>query len=233
MLINNPVLDETDEEETFEYLTDVTDWREFMLPICFANEPWAQAAKDEMWKHVPPFNGPPHATTPITFSWSRLLRETEKAYEAFCAFLHLEGARSVIHAYRVVSGNADADNAPGRWWRWQNENQWIMRAYGYDSMQEYYTRLRAEEQANKQLDTAREFARATNRATARLTHFLMEKATDVINDIPGSKISIAGVLGIMKTAASLAKSSYELEEKLLPKTIAYLTAREGKAPREE
>lgn len=82
-------------------------------------------------------------TDPLaTLPWERQPRETPKAWRAFCAYRDLGATRTVLAAYRLVTGHRDARNIPGWWSKWSSQNDWVERAAAYDQHKE---RLEREE----------------------------------------------------------------------------------------
>ena len=87
--------------------------------------------------------------------WDRLENEPERAYRAFEGFLSLPSDhRTIVEAYRVYVGNADAEKPSDTWSRWSNTFAWRERAAAYDDhlaslRREAYERV-IEEEAERQ-----------------------------------------------------------------------------------
>ena len=67
--------------------------------------------------------------------WHRQDGETAKAFEAFCAYLHLGSARSIDLAWQTQRGHdpATAPRAPGYWGQWSRDYGWVARAAAFDA----------------------------------------------------------------------------------------------------
>lgn len=72
------------------------------------------------------------ATPAETKSFERRPDETEKAFAAFKVFLELGEARTVVAAYRQITGKKEAKQAAGYFNKWASRFDWHARAADYD-----------------------------------------------------------------------------------------------------
>ena len=64
--------------------------------------------------------------------WEIQPDESQAAYNAFLAYLHLGYKRSVLVAYKKATGKEDTKCAPGFWKEWCTCHCWVARARAYD-----------------------------------------------------------------------------------------------------
>jgi hypothetical protein len=64
--------------------------------------------------------------------WHRQDGETPKAFEAFCAYLHLGSQRSIDLAYQQIHGTVKKSARPRHWQEWSRQYDWVDRAAAYD-----------------------------------------------------------------------------------------------------
>jgi len=64
--------------------------------------------------------------------WHKQRDETPKAYEAFCAYLHLGSQRSIDLAYQQIHGTVKKSHRPRHWQEWSRQHDWVDRAAAFD-----------------------------------------------------------------------------------------------------
>jgi hypothetical protein len=70
----------------------------------------------------------------VQLLWERAVRESARAYAAFCGFRDLGPKRTLRAAYRTLNGaeGHEGRGYPGCWRRWVLVYRWVERAQAYD-----------------------------------------------------------------------------------------------------
>ena len=73
----------------------------------------------------------------VQLLWEREVRESARAYAAFCSFRELGPKRTLRAAYRALTGaagpSAEGRGYPGCWRRWVLIYRWVERAQAFDN----------------------------------------------------------------------------------------------------
>ena len=134
--------------------------------------------------------------------WTRQPGETARAYAAFTKYLALGPERTVIAAYRLLSGRASAATVPGYVTAWSARNAWVERAEAFDVAQ-----LEAQvARRGRELERVRQ--RFVDKAPA-VADRLLELATDPAAEfgphhVAAAKLALAHA-GLAESAGSTVK----------------------------
>ena len=136
--------------------------------------------------------------------WHRQDGETPKAFEAFCAYLHLGSSRSIDLAYQQIHDIGKKSARPRHWQEWSRQYDWVDRAAAYDlwiaSQAQQQTAdlttqivtrakrasLKAISKVDASLDDAQEMAdltRALNSLTAAIQRLQPQDQTPTVSQI--------------------------------------------------
>lgn len=145
--------------------------------------------------------------------WDRLDTESPKAFAAFVVYRDMTREdRSVLAAYRVRSGRAQAENLkpPGTWYRWNERHQWEDRSRAWDSAQDRRVEAGL---ANRRLKSLQEIADLGEqlRRKASAAARMLVGVTQKVGQIDGREAVILEVKMTPGDICAMAKTGAALE----------------------
>lgn len=126
-------------------------------------------------------------------AWDTLDTESSAAYEAFSAYLSLPRKdRSLLAAYRLQNGCAEARTVPGQWNAWSRAHRWVERARAWDTHKAKAEREARLETDLKNLDNLDKLATG-----------MMGKAAAALQKMKAERVSPHAVAQMAKTASEI------------------------------